>query len=93
MSVKINSSFRQGKVPDVLITTIEPPEGLLITGRGCLVQAHVFRPKKDCRGELNAKEISDHLPFLEYELHRNLINKLRVKGMNSIFNLKVSILQ
>lgn len=29
------------------------------------------------------------LPFLEYELHRQLINKLRTKGMNSIFHLKV----
>ncbi|KAF4532893.1 hypothetical protein B566_EDAN001497 [Ephemera danica] len=82
---------RQGKVPDILLTTIEPPEGALITGRGCLIQAHVFRLKRDARGELNAMEISNGLPFLEYELNRSLINKLRVKGMNSIFNLKVQV--
>jgi hypothetical protein len=80
---------RCGKVPDVLFTTIELPEGVATTGKGCFLQAYVCRPKRDCRGELNAKEISDGLPFLEYELHRILINKLKVKGMNSIFGLKV----
>jgi uncharacterized protein YbjQ (UPF0145 family) len=82
---------RRGKVPDVLLTTIELPEGVSTTGKGCLLQAYVCRPKRDCRGELNAKEISDGLPFLEYELHRLLINKLKVKGMNSIFGLKVQV--
>lgn len=43
------------------------------------------------RGELNAKEISDCLPFLEYELHSLLLNKLKVKGMNAIFGLKVQV--
>ncbi|XP_063241402.1 C2 domain-containing protein 5 isoform X3 [Bacillus rossius redtenbacheri] len=79
---------RRGKVPDVLFTTIEAPESVPASGRGCLLQAYVCRPKAYCRGELNAKEISDGLPFLEYELHRLLINKLRVKGMNAIFGLK-----
>lgn len=82
-------TYRRGKVPDVLFTTIELPEGVSTTGKGCFLQAYVCRPKRDCRGELNAKEISDGLPFLEYELHRLLINKLKVKGMNSIFGLKV----
>ncbi|XP_023709437.1 C2 domain-containing protein 5 isoform X3 [Cryptotermes secundus] len=82
---------RRGKVPDVLFTTIELPEGVSTTGKGCFLQAYVCRPKRDCRGELNAKEISDGLPFLEYELHRLLINKLKVKGMNSIFGLKVQV--
>ncbi|XP_034253611.1 C2 domain-containing protein 5 isoform X2 [Thrips palmi] len=82
---------RKGKVPDVLLTTMEPPEGIPVTGRGCLVQAYVCRPKRDTKGELNAKEISDGLPFLEYELHRMLLNKLKVKGMNAIFGLKVQV--
>ncbi|XP_069698683.1 C2 domain-containing protein 5 isoform X7 [Periplaneta americana] len=82
---------RRGKVPDVLFTTIELPEAVATTGKGCFLQAYVCRPKRDCRGELNAKEISDGLPFLEYELHRVLINKLKVKGMNSIFGLKVQV--
>lgn len=67
------------------------PEDLQVTGRGCLIQASVCRPKRDLRAESNAKEISDGLPFLEYELHRLLINKLKVKGMNAIFGLKASV--
>ena len=82
---------KNGKVPDVLLSTMEPPERIPVTGRGCLVQAYVCRPKRDTKGELNAKEISDGLPFLEYELHRMLLNKLKVKGMNAIFGLKVQV--
>nr|CAD7259953.1 unnamed protein product [Timema shepardi] len=82
---------RRGKVPDVLFTTIELPEGIPMTGTGCLLQAYVCRPKPYCKGEMNAKEISDGLPFLEYELHRLLINKLKVKGMNTIFGLRVQV--
>ncbi|XP_063929582.1 C2 domain-containing protein 5 isoform X2 [Zophobas morio] len=85
------SSCRSGKVPDVLITTIETPDGAPTVGRGCFIQSFVCRPLKDLRGESNAKEISDGLPFLEYELHRLLINKLKIKGMNAIFGLKIRI--
>lgn len=81
----------RGKVPDVLLTTIEPPEGLPTLGKGCFLQAYVCRPKRVLRGELNAKEISDGLPFLEYELHRLLLIKLKLAGMNSIFGLKVEV--
>ena len=74
----------------MLIATIEPPQGMNVTGRGCLIQARLCRPKRaESRGDQQAKEVSDGLPFLEYELHRQLINKLRTKGMNSIFGLKV----
>lgn len=82
---------KRGKVPDVLLATIEIPECLQTTGRGCFIQAQVVRAKKDLRAESNAKEISDGLPFLEYELHRLLINKLKAKGMNVIFGLKTQI--
>lgn len=74
----------------MLIATIEPPTGMNVMGRGCLIQARMCRPKRaESRGDQQAKEVSDGLPFLEYELHRQLINKLRTKGMNSIFGLKV----
>lgn len=79
------------KVPDIILATIEMPEGIPITGRGCFLQSYVCRPKKDLKGELNAKEISESLPFLEYELHRLLVNKMKVKAMNTIFGLKVRI--
>lgn len=61
------------------------------SGRGCFLQAQVVRMKKDLRAEMNAKEISDGLPFLEYELHRVLINKLKARGMNAIFGLRVEV--
>ncbi|XP_065354941.1 C2 domain-containing protein 5 [Calliphora vicina] len=81
----------KGRVPDVLLATLEVPESIQVTGRGCFLQAQVVRAKKDLRSELNAKEISDGLPFLEYELHRVLINKLKAKGMNAIFGLRVQV--
>lgn len=82
---------RRHKVPDVLLATIELPDGIQVTGKGCLIQAHVCRYKRDLKSEANAKEISDGLPFLEYELHRQLICKLKVKGMNAIFGLKTTL--
>ena len=36
---------------------------------------------RDLKGENNAKEISEALPFIEYEIHRQLINKLKMKGI------------
>jgi hypothetical protein len=52
--------FRKGKVPDVLIATIEPPTGMNVTGRGCLIQARLCRPKRaESRGDQQAKEVSD----------------------------------
>ncbi|XP_058814774.1 C2 domain-containing protein 5 isoform X7 [Topomyia yanbarensis] len=83
--------FRTGNVPDVLLCTIEIPEGLQVNGRGILIQAHVCRSKRDLKGESNAKEMSDALPFLEIELHKILINKLKMRGMNAIFGIKTSV--
>lgn len=91
MSFISQLSFRRGFVPDVILATIELPDDLPIIGHGTLIQASVCRPKRDLRSESNAKEISDGLPFLEYELHRLLINKLKVKGMNAIFRLSVQV--
>ncbi|XP_014469689.1 PREDICTED: C2 domain-containing protein 5 isoform X1 [Dinoponera quadriceps] len=82
---------KRARVPDVMFTTIEVPANIPTTGRGCFIQATVCKNKKDLRGELNAKEISDCLPFLEYELHSLLLNKLRMKGMNAIFGLRLQV--
>lgn len=82
---------RKSKVPEVLLTTIEIPDNLQIIGRGCLIHAQACRYKKDLKSESNAKEISDALPFLEYDLQRLLVNKLKAKGMNAIFGMKITI--
>ena len=76
---------------DILISTLEPPPELEVLGQGGLIQARVLRLKKDLKGEHDAREVSDALPFLEYEMHRQLVNKLKVKGMNAIFGLHVSL--
>jgi len=81
----------KGKVPDILLTTVEPPPMVDIVGQGGLIQARVLRLKKDLKGENNAREVSDALPFMEYEIHRQLVNKLKVKGMNAIFGLTVNL--
>uniref|UniRef100_A0A182R520 C2 domain-containing protein n=1 Tax=Anopheles funestus TaxID=62324 RepID=A0A182R520_ANOFN len=85
------SMCKNGIVPDVLITTIEIPDGVPVSGRGSLIQAQTIRLKRDLKGEANGKEISDALPFLEYELHKLLVNKLKIKGMNAIFGLRSNI--
>ncbi|XP_014661687.1 PREDICTED: C2 domain-containing protein 5-like [Priapulus caudatus] len=82
---------RHSLVPDVLFTTLEPPEEIQTIGKGTLIQAKVCRVKKEVKGEQNAKEISDRLPFMEYELHRRLLTTLKLKGMNAIFGLKVEV--
>ena len=64
---------------DILISTLEPPPELEVLGQGGLIQARVLRLKKDLKGEHDAREVSDALPFLEYEMHRQLVNKLKVK--------------
>ncbi|KAK3095112.1 hypothetical protein FSP39_010454 [Pinctada imbricata] len=87
---KLNAVRR--KVPDVLFTTIDPPVEIHTYGKGSLIQARVCRTRiKSKSAETNAKEISDGLPFLEYELHSQLMNKLRLRGMNGLFGLKIQI--
>ncbi|XP_070556208.1 C2 domain-containing protein 5-like isoform X2 [Ptychodera flava] len=78
-------------VPDILFTTIQPPHELEILGKGCLLQARICRTKRKAQGEANAALVSDALPFMEYELHRQLMSKLKVKGMNTIFDLRVQV--
>lgn len=85
------SHFRKSKVPEVLLATVEIPDNLQIIGRGCLIHAQACRWKRDLKSESNAKEISDGLPFLEYDLQRLLVNKLKAKGMNAIFSLKITV--
>ncbi|XP_063785463.1 C2 domain-containing protein 5 isoform X11 [Pseudophryne corroboree] len=84
-------SCRKQKVPDVLFTTIDLPGDALIVGKGCLIQARLCRLKKKAQAEANATAISNLLPFMEYELHTQLMNKLKLKGMNGLFGLRIQI--
>ncbi|XP_060779153.1 C2 domain-containing protein 5 isoform X1 [Neoarius graeffei] len=82
---------RRHKVPDVLFTTIDVPSEAHVTGKGCLIQARLCRTKKKAQGEGNAMAISNLLPFLEYELHTQLMNKLKLRNMNALFGLRIQI--
>ena len=46
---------------------------------------------KNNKGEADAKEIGDILPFMEYELHNQLMNKLKIRSMNGLFGLALQI--
>ncbi|XP_029008776.1 C2 domain-containing protein 5 isoform X3 [Betta splendens] len=82
---------RRQKVPDVLFTTIDLPPEASVTGKGCLIQARLCRLKKKAQGEVNATAISNLLPFMEYELHTQLMNKLKLRSMNALFCLHIQI--
>uniref|UniRef100_A0A672IIH4 C2 domain-containing protein 5 n=1 Tax=Salarias fasciatus TaxID=181472 RepID=A0A672IIH4_SALFA len=82
---------RRQKVPDVLFTTIDLPPEAAVTGKGCLIQARLCRLKKKAQGEVNATAISNLLPFMEYELHTQLMNKLKLRSMNALFGLHIQI--
>ncbi|XP_039988514.1 C2 domain-containing protein 5 isoform X1 [Xiphias gladius] len=82
---------RRQKVPDVLFTTIDMPPEAAVTGKGCLIQARLCRLKKKAQGEVNATVISNLLPFMEYELHTQLMNKLKLRSMNALFGLHIQI--
>ncbi|XP_052321827.1 C2 domain-containing protein 5 isoform X6 [Oncorhynchus keta] len=82
---------RRQKVPDVLFTTIDLPAEAAVTGKGCLIQARLCRTKKKAQGEVNATAISNLLPFMEYELHTQLMNKLKLRCMNALFGLRIQI--
>ncbi|XP_044535266.1 C2 domain-containing protein 5 isoform X3 [Gracilinanus agilis] len=84
-------SCRKQKVPDVLFTTIDLPADATVIGKGCLIQARLCRLKKKAQAEANATAISNLLPFMEYEVHTQLMNKLKLKGMNALFGLRIQI--
>ncbi|XP_008834461.1 C2 domain-containing protein 5 isoform X5 [Nannospalax galili] len=84
-------SCRKQKVPDVLFTTIDLPTDATVVGKGCLIQARLCRLKKKAQAEANATALSNLLPFVEYEVHTQLMNKLKLKGMNALFGLRIQI--
>lgn len=78
-------------VPEVILATIEPPGRLPIRGSGVFVQARVCRSRPKATGESDALAVSEALPFLEYELARQLMLKLKVLGRNAAFSVKSEV--
>ncbi|KAG0267474.1 hypothetical protein BG011_004508 [Mortierella polycephala] len=78
-------------VPEILLSTVEPPAELGVVGQSAFVEAHVCRAKKRRDGESNASIVSDVIPFVEYDLHRQLMYKLKIHGLNAIFGLRFQL--
>lgn len=90
IEVKKCRECKKGEVPEVLISTIEPPKEIECS-RLMLIEARVCRSKKNKIGESNAKQVSDLLPFIEQDLHKQFLYKMRVHGLNSAFNFQYTI--
>jgi hypothetical protein len=78
-------------VPEVILATVEPPARLPVRGSGVFIQARVCRTRPKSSGESDALAVSEALPFLEYEIARQLMLKLKVLGRNAAFSLKSEI--
>eukprot|EP00835_Amoeboradix_gromovi_P000629 NODE_23_length_38171_cov_0.318108.p5 type:complete len:805 gc:universal NODE_23_length_38171_cov_0.318108:2976-562(-) len=79
------------EVPDVILSTMDLPSTEQMLGTPKFVWAVVVRQKKEREGEVHAQIISDLIPFLEYDLHQQLLLKMRMFGKNAIFNLNWTI--
>ena len=79
---------RKHYVPEFLMVTTEPPAELWILGHETPIEAVVCREKKIKDGESHAMMISEMIPFIEYELHRQIVYKVKLHGLNSIFGIR-----
>lgn len=78
-------------VPDMLLATIVPGQRFEMNGGCHMIEARVVRSKKKSQGESNATLVSETIPFIEFDLHRQLMYKLRLLGMNAAFGLRVQL--
>ncbi|XP_038207192.1 C2 domain-containing protein 5 isoform X6 [Zerene cesonia] len=83
---------RRARVPTVLLATCSKPNRLTSYGKAVTLTAVAGRIRRaPPAAEPGARDISDQLPFLEYELHKLLLAKLRMQGANAIFSLQTQI--
>lgn len=78
-------------VPEILLATVDPPAELDVVTDGYLVEARICRAKKHKEGDSHAAIVSEALPFVEYDIHRQLMLKLHILGMNAIFGLRFQL--
>jgi hypothetical protein len=79
-------------IPEMIMASIEPPAELWILSHETLIEARVCREKEDKEGESHATMISEMIPFIEYELHRQMVYKVKLNGLNSIFGVQCQII-
>ncbi|XP_037302604.1 uncharacterized protein LOC115440968 isoform X3 [Manduca sexta] len=83
---------RRARVPAVLLATCSKPNKLVSYGKAITLTAVAARVRRaPPAAEPGARDISDQLPFLEYELHKLLLAKLRMQGANALFSLQTQI--
>jgi len=91
MRLELCRFCRRKFVPELLLATVDVPESLPCVGAACSVQARVCRVKKNLQGEASATAVSEALPFLEFDLHRQLMYKLKIYGKNALFGLRLQV--
>jgi len=74
-----------------MLTTVEAPDHLPIIGVSKLLQARVCRKKKDLDGEANAIHVSKTIPFLEFDMHKQILYRMRLLGVNAVFGLRLQL--
>lgn len=83
---------RRARVPAVLLATCAKPSRLTSYAKAVTLTAVAARVRRaPPASEPGARDISDQLPFLEYELHKLLLAKLRMQGANALFSLQTQI--
>ncbi|CAB3233841.1 unnamed protein product [Arctia plantaginis] len=83
---------RRARVPTVLLATCAKPNKLTSQAKAVTLTAVASRVRRaPPTSEPGARDISDQLPFLEYELHKLLLAKLRMQGANALFSLQTQI--
>ncbi|XP_048007171.1 C2 domain-containing protein 5 isoform X2 [Leguminivora glycinivorella] len=83
---------RRARVPAVLLATCAKPASLAAYSAAVPLTAVAARARRaPPQAEPGARDISDQLPFLEYELHKLLLAKLRMQGANALFSLQTQI--
>lgn len=79
-------------VPECMLSTTEAPVDLRIRGAGQLLEVRVCRTRNNsvggnntAGGEADAIKISELLPFIEFDVQRQVMLKLKVMGLNAVF--------
>ena len=82
---------RRKWVPEAVLSTTQVPEGLAVRGEPRLLEARVVRQRRRANGEADATKVSEVLPFVEFDLQRQMMLKLKVMGLNAAFGYNSNI--
>jgi hypothetical protein len=82
---------RRKWVPEFILTSTEPPPGLPVRGDGHMLEVVVCRARRCGQGEQDAVRVSEVLPFVEFDIQRQLMLKLKLAGVNAAFNYRSDI--